>query len=93
MRTTSRHPVHILTGRYGCRLQADGSSIKLEQAYKERKNIFHTATIKGGKPKTRGEIKVPYKCYHTGEYTELSGAALCAQIDRLVPHSPICLHP
>jgi hypothetical protein len=45
--------------------------------------VFQTATIRGSKPKgARPEIMVPYKCYHTGEYTELKGKALCDQIDR-----------
>uniref|UniRef100_A0A6U2CT40 very-long-chain (3R)-3-hydroxyacyl-CoA dehydratase n=1 Tax=Hemiselmis andersenii TaxID=464988 RepID=A0A6U2CT40_HEMAN len=66
-------------------IKADGTSVKLAQAKQERKNIFHTATIKGARPKaSRPEIKVPYKCFHTGKYTELKGQALIEQIDRWV---------
>lgn len=68
-------------------VQSDGKVLKLGEALKTVKGSFEMHTIRGTRAKpVRPEIKVPYKCYHTGEYKELSGAALeeqvCVTVDR-----------
>ena len=72
-------------------VQADGASLKLGEALRTIKGSFETHTIKGSRPRGAKPtaIKVPYKCYHTGEFRELQGEALVAQVDRWVAHGTI----
>ena len=68
----------------------DGSSMKLRDALVRTKGTFHTHTIKGrAATRAKKEIVVPYKCYHTGEYTELRGQALKDQVDRWAAYGTI----
>jgi hypothetical protein len=58
----------------------DGHVTKFSEAMQDTKTTYHTGTVKGTKQKTgKREIKVPYKCFHTGEYQELKGQALIDQ--------------
>lgn len=58
-------------------------AFRLQEALKDTTTTFHTGTIEGTKSKPHKlEIKVPYKCFHTGEYVELQGQALIDQCYR-----------
>lgn len=58
----------------------DGHVTKLKDAMKDTTSTYYTGTIKGTKTRpSKLEIKVPYKCFHTAEYTELKGQALIDQ--------------
>jgi hypothetical protein len=63
----------------------DGHVTKFKEAMKDTKSTFYTGTVKGTKIKPeKYEIKVPYKCFHTGEYVELKGQVR----KRETPHTP-----
>jgi len=67
----------------------NGKVIKFKEALADTKSTFFTGTIKGTKAKTKHEIKVPYKCFHTGDYVELKGEALIEQVYRWAEYGTI----
>jgi len=68
----------------------DGSVIKFNDALNNMKGTYHTGTVKGTKKKpTNFELEVPYKCFHTGEYTKLKGQALIDQVNKWVDYGTI----